>query len=231
MNIKTLEQRKERKAKSQEKIEIFLADDHVGVRDSLAEYLNDREEFFVVGKTSVGSDILPQVLKLNPDIVLMDINMPQEDGICVTNQLREKAPESKVIIFSAYGDDSYKIRAFLAGAWDYVEKSESLEKTVETILQVHKQNGNSLNQVIRRRLIHATSTLSEECLAHNLTMCEIQVLETLKDGKGFKRAAEILKISGKTLEGCLTRINSKLDVKNLREAIFYAVRKNIISIN
>ena len=211
------------------KIKLFLADDHAGIRDSMVVFLNDHEDFHVVGATGRGSEIVKMVARLRPDIVLMDIDMPDVSGICVTEELSKKYPEIKVIMFSGYSDEACKVRSFLAGAANYINKSEDLGKTVEMIRNIHHSRENPLNEALKKRLNSLPEGAAKESLIHELTPAEISVLDFLKDGKELKKAAEMMRISPKTLESHLTRINSKLGAANLRESIYNAAKLNIIS--
>lgn len=213
------------------KIKVFIADDHLLLRRGLIELLSEHDDFEVAGETGDPQTIIPLIQKTKPQILLLDIQLPQTCGLELIEKILEVAPKVKVIILSGYSDDAYKVRALLAGAWEYLTKTEPPEKLIRTIREIAARQENTLLEALRRSIENLPDHLLKKSIATGLTPAEIAVLDAIKDGKELKEAAALLNSNPKTLQFHLSNIYTKLNVSNRSEAVYKALQLSIISID
>jgi two-component system response regulator NreC len=210
---------------------ILLADDHGIVRKGLRLQLEQNSSFAVVGEATDGRAAVRMAEELLPDIVIMDIAMPNLSGIEATAQIVKKGPETGVIILSMHSDETYITRALAAGAKGYLLK-ENAEVDLFRAVQVVAQGKPFFSPAIAK-------TLLEDYMRHMqqrgledsydlLTAREKEILQLLAEGKSNKEVASMLNLSTNTIETHRTRIMQKLDLHSTAEIVLYAVRKRII---
>jgi two-component system, NarL family, response regulator NreC len=211
---------------------ILLADDHGIVRKGLRLQLEQNNSFAVVGEATDGRVAVRMAEELLPDIVIMDIAMPNLSGIEATAQIVKKSPQTGVIILSMHSDETYITRALAAGAKGYLLK-ENAEVDLFRAVQVVAQGKPFFSPAIAK-------TLLEDYMRHMqqrgledsydlLTAREKEILQLLAEGKSNKEVASMLNLSTNTVETHRTRIMQKLDLHSAAEIVLYAVRKRIIS--
>jgi two-component system, NarL family, response regulator NreC len=214
------------------RIRVLIADDHGIVRKGLRLQLEQNDAFEVVGEATEGREAVQMAEALVPDVVIMDIAMPNLNGIQATAQLIKKNPHIGVIILSMYSDESYLMRTLAAGAKGYLLKESAdadLEEAVETVAQgkpfFSPAIANTLLEDYMRQLQQRGLQDSYELLTER----EKEILQLLAEGKSNKKVADMLNLSTNTIETHRTRIMQKLDLHNSAEIVLYAVRKGIIS--
>jgi len=211
---------------------ILLADDHGIVRKGLRLQLEQNSSFAVVGEATDGRAAVRMAEELLPDIVIMDIAMPNLSGIQATTQIVKKNPQTGVIILSMHSDETYITRALAAGAKGYLLK-DNAEVDLFRAVQVVAMGKPFFSPAIAK-------TLLEDYMRHMqqrgledsydlLTAREKEILQLLAEGKSNKEVASMLNLSTNTVETHRTRIMQKLDLHNAAEIVLYAVRKRIIS--
>ena len=200
--------------------------------DGLKDILSGLNDIQVVGEARTGKESVQLTKSLEPDIVLMDINLPEMSGIQATETLKKECPKTKVLIISSYDDDAHIIESFRAGAAGYIPKYLHATQMIKSIYEAHKK-GTAIHETILPKLLRGLknlpSTLIRESANFQLTPMEIRVLESIKDGKQSKEAALTLKISEKTIRNHLSSIYLKLDVKSRSQAIALAINRGILS--
>ena len=211
-----------------EDIRILITDDHPVVREGLFAMLNRERGFDVVGQATNGKEAVEKARELKPDIILIDLRMPELDGVEAIRQIKSAQPEIKFIILTTYSDDEYIFRGIEAGARAYLLKDAPREELFEAIRAVHR--GESLIQpavaskVIDRlaelsRQTHSTEALSER---------EIEVLQLMANGSANKEIADLLSITQSTVKTHITSIFQKLGVTARTEAVTQALKRGII---
>ena len=213
-------------------IRILLADDHSLVRKGLRLLLERAPGLEVAGEAADGREAVHLAETLGPDIVIMDIAMPQWNGIDATARIVKQNPRIGVIILSMHSDESYLMRALTAGAKGYLLK-DSAEEDLLRAVQAVAQGRPFFSPVIAQTLLEDyVRQLQQRGLQDTyelLTDREKQILQLLAEGKSNKEVATLLDLSPYTVETHRTHLMQKLNLHNTAEIVLYAVRKKIIS--
>jgi DNA-binding NarL/FixJ family response regulator len=211
-----------------EAIKILIADDHPVVREGLNAMLSREADFKVVGEAKDGVEAVNKVKELIPDVVLMDLRMPEMDGVEAMRQIRPTNPEVKFIILTTYSDDDYIFSGIEAGARAYLLKDAPREELFKAIRMVYR--GESLIQpVVASKLLDRFSELSRRTPSgEELSGRELEVLCLMAKGSANKEISAELKIAQSTVKTHITNIFQKLGVNDRTEAVTQAIKKGII---
>ncbi len=214
------------------KIRILIADDHGVVRKGLRLQLEQQPEFEVVGEAGDGREAVSMADELAPDVVIMDIAMPNLNGIQATTQIVKKNPQVGAIIPSMHSDEPYLTRTLTAGAKGYLLK-DNADVDLHRAVQVVAQGKPFFSPAIADTLLEDyMRQLQQRGLQDSyglLTEREKEILQLLAEGRSNKEVASTLDLSPNTVETHRTRIMQKLDLHSSAEIVLYAVRKKIIS--
>ncbi|PWA04636.1 response regulator [Flavobacterium psychrotolerans] len=204
-------------------IRVVLADDHVFVRDGIKSLLENEANIVVVGEATDGLEALTIVDQLHPDLLILDIRMPNLTGIEVVEKLRSQNNLVKIVMLSMHESEEYVLKSIKAGADGYLLKGSSKEeflKALHTVANGGKYFSGDISSILIGQLTHPTlpleskHSLEEELL---ITKREKEILKLLLSGKGNKEIAEALDISKRTAEVHRFNLMKKLKVKNLME--------------
>jgi two-component system, NarL family, nitrate/nitrite response regulator NarL len=204
-------------------IQVVLADDHVFVRDGIKSLLENEANITVIGEATDGAEALTAIEQLKPDLLILDIRMPNLTGIEVVEQLRSKNNFVKIIMLSMHESEEYVLKSIQAGADGYLLKGSSKEeflKAVHTVSNGGKYFSGDISSILIGQLTNSSliaepkPSLGEEQL---ITKREREILKLLLSGKGNKEIAEALDISKRTAEVHRFNLMKKLKVKNLME--------------
>jgi DNA-binding NarL/FixJ family response regulator len=213
-------------------IRILIADDHGILRKGLRLQLEQHPGLEVVGEACDGRDAVRQAAELRPDLVIMDIGMPNLNGVEATAQIVRQNPSIGVIILSVHSDEEYLLRALTAGARGYLLKESA---DVDLLRAVHSvaQNKSFFSPAVAKLLLDDfVLQLKQRGLRDSydlLTEREKEVFQLLAEGKSAKEIASVLNLSPYTVETHRTHILQKLDLHSSVDLVLYAVRKKIIS--
>lgn len=223
-------------------ITIALIDDHKLFREGVKRILSFESQFKVVAEANDGSEASEIVEKYHPDVILMDINMPEINGIEATTQLLEAYPDMKVIMLSIHDDESYVSHALQSGAQGYLLKEVDTESLMDAIRVVH-DGGSYLHPKVTHNLVQEYKQLLIEKEAHNgvreieyqkplhlLTKRECQVLQLLSEGQSNRSVAETLDISEKTVKNHVSNILQKMDVNDRTQAVVMAIKNGWVEV-
>ena len=205
-------------------IRILIADDHTMVRIGLTTMLKVFDELALVGAATNGQHAIDLCDELTPDLVLMDINMPEVDGITATRIIRQQHPEVKVLALTAYSDDKGVRQALQAGASGYLLKSASLEELISAIHGAFAGQI-SLSSQAADALVHGSAAAPED--DYGLTDREFEVLMLMLDGLTNQAIADRLHVSPMTVKSHVSSVLSKLHVATRTEAVALATRHGI----
>lgn len=219
-----------RMSKVKEKqIRVVLADDHAVVRKGIREFLEEDPAIRVVAEAQDGEEALGAILKEQPDVAVVDIQMPRLNGLEVTRRLRAGRTRTRVLILTAYDDDPYIFAAIQAGASGYLLKTAGSDEIVRGVHAV-AEGESALSPVVARQLVeHAAGQSSlAGTTVERLTERELEVLRLASKGLGNKQIGSLLSISDRTVQGHLATVYGKLHVSTRTEAVLLAVREKWI---
>jgi DNA-binding NarL/FixJ family response regulator len=214
-------------------IKIFLADDHRMVREGFRLLIETQPDIRVIGEAGNGRDAVRSVAQLSPDIVIMDIEMPDMNGIEATDQLRTACPAVKVIILSMYSTSMHIFRAFKAGARGYILKELAGEDIIKAIRTVHGGKVflcEQISEAIVTDYIKGDRIREEADPLAVLSAREREILQLLVEGKTNSRIAELLFLSPKTVETYRSHLMQKLGISGLPGLVKFAIQQGITSL-
>jgi DNA-binding NarL/FixJ family response regulator len=211
-------------------IRILVADDHPIVRDGLIAILSTQPDFRIVGEAATGTATVQQAAALQPDVVLLDLEMPEMDGVEAIRRLRETQPEVRVIVFTAFDTDERILGAVRAGARGYLLKGAPREEIFQAVRVVHA--GNSLLQpIVASKLLRQVRQEPATLIGvESLTPRERDVLRLLARGLENKEIAGELVITQRTVKFHVSSILGKLGAGNRTEAVRIAVQQGLINL-
>jgi two-component system, NarL family, response regulator NreC len=208
-------------------IRIVLADDHTLVRQSVRSLL-EGENFQIVGEASDGQELIHLTAKQNPDVALIDINMPMLNGISAARELTSVSPNTKNILLTLHDDNRYLIEALAAGVKGYVLKSQAGRDLVHAIRSVYRGEV-YLSPGLSSALVDAFLSKSD-VPGETISPRERMVLQLIADGKSTKDIAALLGISVKTADSYRSRLMRKLDIHEVASLVRYAIRNGVIQL-
>jgi DNA-binding NarL/FixJ family response regulator len=208
-------------------IRILVADDHPVVRDGLVAMLGTQADFEVVAEASNGQEAVEKAAAFQPDLVLLDLEMPGMDGVEALKALQARCPSMRALVFTAFDADERILRAVRAGAQGYLLKGAPREELFQAI-RVVSRGGSLLQPVVASKLLKHMSHGGSQAPA--LTGREMEVLALLGQGKSNREIAEALVISERTAKFHVSSILSKLGAANRTEAVSIAVQQGLIQI-
>ena len=213
-------------------IRILLADDHTVVRDGLRAVLEKQADMTGVGEAADGRDSVRLAEEQSPDVVVMDIAMPNMNGIEATRRILAANPRTNVVMLSMHQDESYVLRSLKAGAKGYLLKDSLRSDVIEAIRTVSQGRSfmtRKVSRILQEDYIRQMERRGLEDSYDLLTDREREILQLVAEGKTNKDVATFLNISLTTVETHRTHILQKLGLHSVPELILYAVRKGIIS--
>ncbi len=216
---------------SSKTIRIIVADDHPVVRDGLTAMLGTQPDFEVVGLAATGIEVVDKVRSLKPDIVLLDLEMPEMDGVEALEHLRSQQPEVDVIVFTAFDTDERILSAVRAGAKGYLLKGTPREELFEAV-RVVSEGGSLLQPMVASRLMEHLSaeTRQSSHSQEKLTAREGEVLKLLAQGKTNREIAAALVITERTVKFHVSSILGKLGAGNRTEAVAIAAQRGLVEL-
>ena len=203
-------------------IRILTVDDHPMLREGIAAVLASEQDMLLVAEASNGREAVEQFRTHRPDVTLMDVQMPEVNGIDAIVKIREEFPDARIIVLTTYTGDAQAARAFKAGASGYLLKSMVRKELIDTIRMVHTGKKRIPAEIAVEMAQHHTDDA--------LTEREIEVLREVAAGNANKRVGQVLSISEETVKAHMKSIMSKLGANDRTHAVTIAVKRGIIEI-
>jgi len=214
------------------KIRILLADDHKLMRSGLRVLLEQQADLTVVGEASDGREAVALVASQRPDVLVMDIGMPNLNGIEAATQITQSHPEISIVMLSMHSDESYVLRALKAGAKGYLLKDSAeadLIRAIHAVADGKSFFSPAVSKVLLDDYVRKLRRSGTEDPYDLLTPREREILQLVAEGKSNKDVAQLLNLSVYTVETHRSNIMEKLNLHGVPELILYAVRKGVIS--
>ncbi|MEI6172295.1 MAG: response regulator transcription factor [Bacteroidota bacterium] len=216
-------------------IRIFLVDDHQLVRDGIKSLLMSSNEIKILGEASTGKECFARVAIEPPDILILDISLPDTNGIEITKRITAEYPQTKVLILSMYTDEDFIFNAVKAGARGYLPKNTSREELLSAIHAIYEGEEFFADSISRIMLKSYVRKAKEEDVASQggpipLTTREIEILKLFAEGYINKEISDKLDISIRTVETHKNHIMKKLELKSTVELIKYVIKNKIVEI-
>lgn len=203
-------------------IRVILADDHAVVRAGIRKFLESADDIQVVAEADDGAQAIEMIQSQNPDVAVLDIQMPEMSGIDVTRWVRSNARSTGVLILTAFDDDPYILAVLQAGANGYVLKTADAEDIIRAVRSVH-DGQSALDPAIARKVMAHISGSKSSFPVESLTNRELEVLALTAKGYTNKAIGVQLGISDRTVQGHLAKIFNKLQAESRTEAVMRAV--------
>ena len=206
-----------------QRIRLLVVDDHFVVRMGLASMINSEDDMCVVANAGTGADALAAYREHRPDVVLLDLRLPDRSGVEVTAEIRAEAPDARVIILTTFAGDENIYRAFQAGVQAYLQKDVPKNLLLHTVRAVHRGDYAIPSQI--------AGVLARRIMAPELTKREIEVLSLIVKGMSNKEIGASLCVTESTVKQHVNVILSKLQVNDRTQAATTAIRRGIIPLD
>jgi len=209
------------------KIRVLVADDHPMLREGLVAVLGTQPDFEVVGEAADGAEVVRLAERLGPDVILLDLEMPNVDGVAALERLKESGAEARTVVFTAYDTDERILGALRAGARGYLLKGASRQEIFEAIRVAHS-GGSLLGPAATARLLRHVQR--DEKDSNALTPRELEVLRLVAEGLSNREMATRLFVTERTIKFHVSSLLNKLDAENRTDAVRIAVRRGLIQL-
>jgi DNA-binding NarL/FixJ family response regulator len=214
-------------------VKILIADDHQIVREGLRAMFEKQAEMEVVGEAQDGTTAVKLACELKPDVIILDVNMPEMDGIDATRHLLKELPDTKIIALSMYSKRTYIKKMLEAGASGYVLKGGAFTELVEAVNTALAGEVYLCSPVATILVDDYVDRSGSDVgsLSGQLTAREIEILKLLTEGKASKEIAQLLDVSIQAVDANRRKIMQKLGIENFAELVKYAIRQGLVSID
>ena len=207
-------------------ISVFVADDHAIVRDGLVALLRGHAGIEIVGTAASGRDAIEQVLRIKPRVVIMDVSMPEPDGIEATRQIVAALQETSIVILSMHSGSRYVIQALEAGARGYLLKDSASAEIIDAVRAVERGQ-RYLSRKVAAIVAQGISERKEVSALDSLSRREREVLRLVADGYSSAKIGELLHLSPKTVDSYRSRVMQKLQITQLAGLIKFAIHHGV----
>ena len=210
-----------------EPIQVLIVDDHAVVREGLRAFLQTQEGMNVAGEAADGNEAIEAATRLRPDVILMDLVMPELDGVTAMRTLRERVPDARVIVLTSFLDEDKLLPALRAGAAGYLLKNAEPKELARAVRAAHAGEA-LLDPVVAARLVETLATDGDRDPIDRLTPREREVLVLIGRGYPNKRIARELGLAEKTVKTHVGHVLAKLGVTDRTQAAVLAVRAGLV---
>ena len=206
-------------------IRVVIAEDHTLIREALVRMLEESKKIDVVGQAATGAEAISQVARNRPDVLLLDVTMPEKDGIQALAEISALDTPTKTIVLTMHEDEAHGVRAIRAGANGYVRKTANIDELIDAIERVNRGE-----QVVPAEVEAALQRKRSEHPAQILSQREFQVMSYLAAGKTNREIAELLSISVKTVDTHRGHVLKKLRLRNNSDITRFAIQNGLMPV-
>jgi two-component system, NarL family, response regulator LiaR len=224
------QQTKGRDMADERPIRILIADDHAIVRKGLRALLSTEQGIEVVGEAQNGREAIDLAGELTPDVILMDLMMPEVDGLQATEAITSQRPTTRILVLTSFAGDDKIFPAIRAGALGYLLKDSGPDELVDAIRQVY-QGESALHPSVARKLLREMAGGNRQDPVDALTEREVEILQRVAQGLSNRQIADLLTISEATVRTHVSNILAKLHLDSRTQAALYALRAGIASLD
>ena len=211
-------------------IRILIADDHAVVREGMKALIAIKPDMQVVGEAVDGVTVVEQARLLQPDVILLDLLMPRQDGLVALRAIKRENPQARILVLTSFGEDEKVWSAINGGALGYLLKESSPQRLIQAIRDVYRRES-SLHPKIARKLMGKFKQQPQQTSAPALTEREVEVLKLLAEGLSNEQIGKLLKVSKRTVGKHVSNILEKLHLANRTQAALYALRQGLVSLH
>jgi DNA-binding NarL/FixJ family response regulator len=214
-------------------ITVFLADDHAIIRDGLKALLDVQTDIEVVGIANNGREAVANVTRLQPDVVILDISMPELNGIDAAEQIAAACPDSRIIMLSMYDTAQYIKRALNTGAFGYLLKESAGVEVLDAVRTVYvgkRYFSQKISETVIEQFAQQESGHGQKDPLQRLSTREREVLQLVVEGNSSAQIAELLVLSPKTVDTYRSRLMSKLEIDNLPDLVKFAIQHGVTNL-
>ena len=213
-----------------ERIRVMIVDDHSIMRLGLTQVLEQSGEFEVVGQAADGEEAVRVAAQVSPDVIVMDVLMPNKDGVEACREIMESAPETRVVMLTASTEEDAVVEAVAAGATGYLQKETGRERLLAAVRGVYLGELLVPVEVVRRVFagIRGAATMGDAAGAAGLTPREREILVSFARGRSYREIAEEREVRPVTVRNCIYGIRSKVGVGSMQELVLWAVRNGLL---
>lgn len=214
-----------------EKVRIFIVDDHDMFREGVKTVLANDKTAEVVAEARNGKEFLDQVDKVNPDLVLMDIAMPEMDGVEASKIVHERKPDLKIIALTMFGDEKYYHQMIQVGVKGFVLKSSGISDLTKAITEIMEGRNYFSSEILYKLITRINTKSTDDEPSEKLSNREMEVLKLIALGNSNEEIAKHLKISATTVKTHRTNLLAKTSSNNTASLVMYAFKNKLIEIN
>ena len=214
------------------KVKVLLVDDHELVREGIKMILEKERDFEVVGEATDGRKALAALQEVTPDVILMDISMPNLNGFEAIFQIKRSYPDAKILVLTVHTNEEYVYKSLKAGALGYLVKDSAVSELVGAVKAISEGKSYlspSVSKGLVDRLTNPTEMATESSPYELLTPREREILQLIGEGKNYQQIADTLNISYKTVENHRANIAEKLGVRERAQIVRYAIDMGLVS--
>lgn len=212
------------------KIRILIADDHSMVREGLKQLIELEDDIIVVAQAGDGKEAIEKIIQYEPDVVLLDINMPVMNGLDVIKQLKADKIEANVLMLTLHNEVEYLFKAVEIGVKGYVLKDSEADVLIKAIREVYKGDSYIQPNMAAKLFKKMNDQAEKISTCEKLTKRELEVLKLITEGMLNKEIAHILCISEKTVKNHISNIFKKIEVSDRTQAAVFAIKNNVVDV-
>lgn len=215
---------------SKTSIRVLITDDHTIVRKGIRALLATEAGIEVVGEAANGREAIAQAAKLHPDVILIDLEMPELDGIEAVRRITADHPNTRILVLTSFATDDKVFPAIKAGALGYLLKDSAPESLINAIRQVNRGESSLHPKIARKLLMEISKPLKQSPTSDPLTQREVEILKLVANGLSNQEIADTLVVSEATVRTHVSHILSKLHLASRTQAALYALREGLASL-